>query len=188
MLFQRRRMELTACASHRLDRKRPAASVRRPARSGSEARSRLASKPTTSRSSGRRATAMREKAEFTRCVSGLSCQPDVPQEIHRLAAARDRHHRTILFRTDVGMGCGGRDAVVCACDRRATPVVKGRQRRATRAAVPRLAKPCGSSRPDAGAKFVSFYRLRDDGILQVICPTRLSKYSEPSPAHKTRFY
>jgi hypothetical protein len=23
------------------------------------------------------------------------------------------------------MGCGGRDAVVCACDRRATPVLKG---------------------------------------------------------------
>ena len=44
--------------------------------------------------------------------------------------------------TNVGAGCGGRDAVACAGDRRASEA-RERERRARRAAVLRTAKPCG---------------------------------------------
>ena len=64
-------------------------------------------------------------------------------------AARDRHER--------GAGCGGRDAVVCECDRRASEA-RERLRRARRAAVLRTEKSCGSGAPWSASRFVWFAR------------------------------
>jgi len=82
-----------------------------------------------------------------------------------------RHHPFLLFRSDVGMGCGGHDAVVCACDRRATPVVTGRRKRARRAAFFGRRSRAGPGAPMLATSSFAFYGWRDHEILQVICPT-----------------
>jgi len=56
---------------------------------------------------------------------------------------------------------------------------------AGRAAVLRPAKARGQSPPTPGS--FAFYRLRDDGILQVICPTRLGKKFGHFPESRVRF-